>query len=130
MYDNYNYPSGADTPDAPWNQPCNPDPMEITVRVTMCVSHQTSVSTDNYDAYQDDEWKGTSIVLHDNATDVEKYYKAQHKSVPELLGELAKYIECELASDVSRKRKDELNAMLADCKGWTVEDYNVEDYDY
>lgn len=129
MYNNYNYPAGADTPDAPWNQPCDPDPMEITVRVTTLLSHETTVETDNYDICHDYGWSD-SIDLHDSNSDVEKYYKAQHKSVPELLGELAKYIKGELTGDISQERKNELNAMLADCKGWKTEDLQVEDYDY
>lgn len=130
MYDNYNYPAGADTPDAPWNQPGDPEPMTIMVKATTLLSHNTTIETDNYDICQDDEWKGKSIVLYDNASDVEKYYKEQHRTIPNLLGELAKYIKGELAGDISKDRKRELKSMLDDCKGWEVNDLQVEDYGY
>lgn len=36
MYDNYNYPVGADNAEAPWNQTDNPErEVEITVSITL-----------------------------------------------------------------------------------------------
>lgn len=47
MYDNYNYPMGADTPDAPWNQ-SDPDDMEFEVSCTQTLSRIDTVVTNNY----------------------------------------------------------------------------------
>ena len=43
--DNYNYPMGADTKDAPWNQVDNPErEIEVTVSVTLSKTVRISVS--------------------------------------------------------------------------------------
>lgn len=45
MYDNYNYPLGADNPDAPWNQEENPErEIEVTVSVTLSKTIKVKVS--------------------------------------------------------------------------------------
>ena len=43
--DNYNYPCGADTPDAPWNQADNPEKeIEVTVSITLSKTLKIKVS--------------------------------------------------------------------------------------
>ena len=45
MYNNYDYPMGADTPDAPWNQVDNPKrEIEVTVSVTLSKTVKIKVS--------------------------------------------------------------------------------------
>ena len=45
IMDNYNYPMGADTEDAPWNQVDNPErKIEVTVSVTLSKTLKISVS--------------------------------------------------------------------------------------
>lgn len=45
MYDNYNYPLGADNPDASWNQKENPErEIEVTVSVTLSKTIKVKVS--------------------------------------------------------------------------------------
>ena len=123
MYDNYNYPMGADTPDAPWNQH-EPDPIEVSVAVTVTLTHETTVETANYINGEDGD------ELLDGYDDINAIYGEQHKSVPELLGELAKYIKGELAGgNVSCRRKWELQSMLEDCQGWTEEETEVDNYE-
>lgn len=48
MYDNYNYPLGADNPDAPWNQEENPK-REIEVTVSVTLSKTIKVKVSDYD---------------------------------------------------------------------------------
>ena len=123
MYDNYNYPMGADTPDAPWNQH-EPDPIEVSVAVTVTLTHETTVETANYINGEDGD------ELLDGYDDINAIYSEQHKSVPELLGELAKYIKGELTGgNVSYQRKWELQSMLEDCQGWTEEETEVDNYE-
>ena len=46
--DNYNYPMGADTKDAPWNQVDNPErKIEVTVSVTL--SKTVKIKVSNYE---------------------------------------------------------------------------------
>lgn len=130
MYDNYNYPPGADTPDAPWNQPSDPDPIDVRVDVGVALSCKNcSVYTDNYWIEADNEGY-TETHLEDGYADIKRLYTEQHKSIPELLAELCKYINGELAGgNVSRQRKEELEQMLEDAEGWQVDDVEIDDYE-
>lgn len=46
--DNYNYPMGADTKDAPWNQEENPE-REIEVTVSVTLSKTVKIKVSDYD---------------------------------------------------------------------------------
>lgn len=122
MYDNYNYPPGADTPDAPWNEKEVPE-IEVSLDLTVLLRKTSTVCTDNYNM------DGDYIELHDGHIGLEQLYNGQHNSIPMLLQELAKYINVELAGgDISRQRKEKLEAMLEDCVGWETVDMEVEDH--
>lgn len=128
MYDNYNYPPGADTPDAPWNQ-VEPDPIDVNVVAKVTLVHNAKVTSTNYDAYTDEEDGSCNEKLNDGYQDIRKYYKEQHKSIPDLLNELTKYIKSELAEgNLSCQRKQELEWMLEDCEGWEVDNIEIEDF--
>ena len=120
MYDNYNYPPGADTPDAPWNQ-CDPDPKEFDCDIAVTIVNTLPVSTSNYYIDSEDGSLDTSDV------NWEDEYKSQYLGIPALLGELAKYIEGELAGNVSDSRRWKLRQMLEECRGWDVEDIYISE---
>ena len=124
MYDNYNYPMGADTPDAPWNEKEIPE-IEVAAEITVLLKKSdVKISTCNYSLDENGE-----IRLRDRLMDIEGYYHTQNNSVPRLLGELAKYINGELAGgDISASRRQELEAMLEDCTGWETVDVEIEEY--
>jgi len=127
MYDNYNYPPGSDTPDAPWNQRDIPE-MDVTVYVNTNLTRKAIVSTTNYSVERDEG--GAEIDLHDGYTELERYYNEQHHGILYLLNELTKYIKRELLSEgVSGSRRQELQSMLEDCQGWD-EETSIDDYDY
>lgn len=122
---------GADTSDAPWNQPPEPDPVSVIANVTVTLTNEIRVFTDDFYCDFDDNGKVEKVNLNCSYKDVEKLIAKQHKSIPELLQELAKYINGELAGgDISRSRRRELESMLDDCKGWEyhieVEDFCIE----
>lgn len=124
--DNYNYPPGADTPDAPWNEVEVPE-IEVTVDVTATLTRKATVTTDNYSI--DREEGGAELELHDSYADLEKLYSKQHFGIPKLLDELAKYIKGELAGGgLSPSRWAQLNDMLDDCKDWQ-EEMEIDNYD-
>ena len=120
MYDNYNYPPGADTPDAPWNQR-DPDPKTFDCDIAVTIVNTLPVSTSCY--YRDSEDGST------DTSDVnwEDEYKSQYLGIPALLNELAKYIDGELASGVSGSRRWELRQMLEECRGWKVKDIDISE---
>ena len=45
--DNYNYPMGADTANAPWNQ-VDPEPIEVEVTVSITLSKTVKIYVDDY----------------------------------------------------------------------------------
>lgn len=125
MYDNYNYPAGSDTPDAPWNQR-DPQPIEVACDTCVTLKKRIVVTTTNYE--EDCDETGCDIFLHDGFVELEQHVKEQHLSIPKLLDELAKYINGELAGGVTGSRKWELQQMLEDCYGWQ-EELEIDDYD-
>lgn len=55
--DNYNYPMGADTPDAPWNDTSGTlDPVEADVMVSYSISKSTTIETDDYIEEPWEDW--------------------------------------------------------------------------
>ena len=123
MYDNYNYPMGADTPSAPWNEREIPE-VEMDCEVAVTLSRNAVVMTDIYtedkDGYR--EFMGSYA-------DVEDAFKGQYHSIPTLLEELKKYINGELAGgNISTSRKFELEEMLDSCQGWEVGELEITDY--
>ena len=115
------YPAGAyhDT-NAPYNQI---DLQEIEVKCDVMVSvvrEGVPVMTDNYTRDED----GIDVLQEYLPDD----YENCHHDIPELLGELAKYINGELAGGVTGDRRHQLLGMLADCEGWRTEVTSVEDF--
>lgn len=115
------YPAGAyhDT-NAPYNQSEIPE-IEVKCDVMVSVVREgVPVMTDNYT--RDDD--GIEV-FEEHLTDD---YENGHHDIPELLGELAKYINGELAGGVTGDRKRQLLGMLADCEGWRTEVTSIEDF--
>jgi hypothetical protein len=94
MYDNYNYPPGADTPDAPWNDVDN----IIQYECDTCITLRKTIIVDSCD---------------ETYNVIENAIREQHTSLTDLLGELAKYIDGELQGDVSPSRKTSSRRCLA-----------------
>ena len=125
MRDRDYYPAGAySDPNAPFNQH-DPDPIEVSIGVTVTLTHETTVETTNYANGEDGD------ELLDGYGELNVLYGEQHMTIPQLLDELKKYIKGELAGgNVTYTRKQELVSMLLDCEGWTQEETEVDGYDY
>lgn len=50
--DCYNYPAGADTPNAPWNR-IDPEPIEMEVSVIQTLSTTVKILVDDYEIDED-----------------------------------------------------------------------------
>ena len=134
MYDNYNYPPGADTPDAPWNEVEVPD-MEFDVTISMSLSKTVKCSTNKYNPIVIDEPHNR---LHEEYPDTSdtpwsEVYGDNHKTIPELLEELKKYIQKDLdnlANDETKMDKAfhrrRLEFLMKECDNWVVDE---EDYE-
>lgn len=123
MYDNYNYPPGADNESAPWNEVEMPE-CDFTIRASVTLEKECTITTN--EVYRDED----DYDLCADA-DVEGAFKEQYTSIPDLLGELVKYIDGELASglipgQLSNERRRELEKMKESAQGWTIEDSYFE----
>jgi hypothetical protein len=130
MYDNYNYPPGADTPDAPWNEPIVPE-REFDVTISMSLSRTVQCYTNKYIPEIDEE--NGHLYVDTSDTPWSEVYGDNHKTIPELLEELKKYIQKDLdnlADDETKMDKAfhrrRLEFLLTECDEWTVDE---EDYE-
>ena len=109
--DNYNYPMGADTPDAPWNQVDNPE-REIEVLVSITLSKTFKVKVSDYtiaDSGKDEDGNYFEDIDY-SGCDLEEAVERQIV----LPQEAYKYI----TSSGNKSVKEEL-------KGWDVDDFEV-----
>ena len=147
--DNYNYPMGADTSDAPWNQT---DVSELTfnVVVSQSLSKSTQVTTNDYiegeiseDADHDDEGNWFSTFSQDppdtSDTDWKAAYLAEHYTPLELIAELkrakkieAKHLEAQLliCTDKSgttclKKQLKRVQHIISECEGWVEDECEI-----
>ena len=129
MYDNYNYPPGADTPDAPWNEPVTPEiDAEITVSTTL--ERIATITTDEV-WWDEDGWELAADA------DIGKAYDDYYIAIPEMLGELSKYSKGEMealeklvksrtANKEERDRYNYLKQIIDSASGWEVTDGDYE----
>lgn len=149
MYDNYNYPPGSDTPDAPWNQ-SDLDPQDVDICVSTCLSKSTTVEVDDYtysheyDADIDDEGHAYCNEWDEidySSCNFNEAYTKQHMTIPELLKELVKLAEekkaalqreCSLfkaGKKVDRQRKTQigrLKYLIEEASGWVEDELDIE----
>lgn len=134
MYNNYDYPCGADTPNAPWNQ-SDPEPIEIEVTISQSLSRSTKIKVTDYivneweDVDSDDEGGFHKIggVEYDfSDSDFKEAYEIQEYTIPELLEYLKSYLINDIAqcSEESNKKKL-LQCILKGCEGWNVDETEV-----
>lgn len=109
--DNYNYPMGADTKDAPWNQADNPE-REIEVTVSVTLSKTVKIKVSDYeitDSGKDEDGEYFEDI---------DYSKCDLKRVVEeqitLPQDAYKYVKGEFNNDQRN-----------DLEGWDVDDFEV-----
>lgn len=122
-----NYPamSQSQWDNAPWNEPYIPI-REFDVNVDVVLYKLETVSTDDYVPLFDEE-SGTTYANTDD-TDWLEAYKSGCFTIPQMLDELRKYVEQDLAmtgNDTIKSRR--LKGLLNACKGWEVVETSVEE---
>lgn len=105
--DNYNYPMGADTKDAPWNQADNPE-REIEVTVSVTLSKTVKIKVSDYS-------------ITDSGKDEDgEYFEDIDYSKCDLKRAVEEQIT--LPQDAYKYVKGEFNN---DLEGWDVDDFEV-----
>ena len=94
---NYNnYPMGADTPDAPWNQ-VEPEPRKVEVTVSITLSKTVEVEVTDYTAEEDyDEDGYNGINYNYSECDLEQAVRDQ-VTLPNSVGEFNDWVEDDFA---------------------------------
>lgn len=111
IMDNYNYPMGADTEDAPWNQADNPE-REIEVTVSVTLSKTVKIKVSDYE-------------ITDSGKDEDgEYFEDIDYSKCDLKRAVEEQIT--LPQDAYKYVKGEFdNDQYNDLKGWCVDDFEV-----
>lgn len=147
--DNYNYPLGADTKDAPWNQEELPE-LKFNVCISQTLSKTTTVMTNDYidggvseDADHDSEGNWFTYYTQDppdtSETNWRQAYTDEHLTPLQLIAELKKLKEREaktitelLSTAVDelsvRKYKRQLSSVtysINECDGWVEDECEI-----
>jgi hypothetical protein len=124
MYDNYNYPCGADNPQAPWNEPVVKE-REFKVSVLQVLTKDVVISTDDYQPEFDEEY-GTTFANTEN-TDWVKSFENVHYTPLQLIDACKKIAKWAIDNNVKRIDDLYLPRVAEDCNGWQVLEYNVDE---
>ena len=134
MYNNYDYPCGADGPDAPWNQ-SDPEPVEVEVAISQTLSKSTKILITDYtvnewEDFEPDEkgrfYRTGGIEYDFSDSDLKGAYEEQDYTIPELLDYLKAYLIADIADcDKESGKKQKLQHILDCCEGWEVDETEV-----
>lgn len=114
MYDNYNYPVGADNAEAPWNQADNPE-REVEVTVSITLSKTLKVRVDDYqivDSGKDEDGEYFEDIDYSNC-DLKGAVKEQ------------RYLPQEAGDVLRNSYVAELESVADEFSDWNVDDLEV-----
>ncbi len=119
MYNNYDYPIGADTPDAPWNEKPVPK-RSFDVFISQTLSKSTQVVTDDYVLEDDDIHADTSDTEWANA------YSEEHYTPLELIEAFKAFLQKHLPDPITDLREyKKVKKLMAECENWVEDDLEI-----
>jgi hypothetical protein len=123
---NYDYPMGADTKDAPWNEEENVQ-REFEVTITCALNKDVTVHTSDYDLEVDKDEDGTYEILHTEDINWKNVYNKEHLTIEELLKEFSEVLKYHLDSmdNLDSRRANKYKYLLKECSNWTTHDLEV-----
>lgn len=120
---NYDYPIGTDTSEAPWNRESLPE-KEIEVTISITLSKTLKILVDDYSVEEADD-KGNKYLSYDYS-DCDLYKAVEEQMV--LPQNLAEFTEKMFDHDLDLKAAKMpmyLKDAIKDCKEWCVDDFKV-----
>lgn len=132
-----NYPPGAaNDPTAPYNEPPEPDALEFEVTISQSLSKDTTVMSNKYERFMDIDEDGPYEWIETNDIDWNEAYEETHLTIEDLLEKFKEMLEEKVSEigkqvkdnkpDHSQKKKlDELNFLIEECQGWTLDESEV-----
>ena len=136
MYDNYNYPAGADNEMAPWNEPIIPE-KDFEVTCSQSLSKTVTVTTNNYipgasgvDYEPDDEGGYYASGWHDpdDTSDTnwaDEYHNNDYHTPLQLIELFKKHLENELNRMGEVKNERWIKHLIEECSNWQEDDIEI-----
>ena len=129
MYDNYHYPPGADTPDAPWNEVENPEE-EFNVTIVETLSKDVTIFTTNYNLEEGRDEDGYYRHCDTSDTPWKDEYGKEGCTAIETIIAVKTYLEevrlqqlidlsnCRSLTESERKELRVVKYLIEQCSGW------------
>ena len=127
MYDNYNYPLGADNENAPWNEKEN-KVKEFMCEATVILTKRLNVATQNY-IEEEPEYPDFMGAIDTTDVDWEEEYANQHFEFTEMLTRMRSLLRKWQPSDLSFNEIRELEELLDDANNWELYEIQVQQDD-
>lgn len=124
MYDNYNYPLGADNPSAPWNEPLDPEPKEFEIVISQCLSKSLKVLTQDYTKEYEEE-SGLMLTNTDDTEWKTVYEDEGHYTIDELLKTFQWLLRKVIDEDVDYNTKDYYKHLIEECNNWYTNETEI-----
>jgi hypothetical protein len=134
MFDNYNYPAGADNEMAPWNEPIVPD-MDFDVTCSQSLSKTAEVITNDYlpgstevdyEREPDGSYSSTTYAGVPDTSDTdweEAYHDNDHYTPLQLIELFKRFLDDKITGkNTVPNSTSYLKRIKAECEGW-FEDY-------
>ena len=129
MYDNYNYPPGADNPQAPWNREETPE-KDFEVTVYQSLRKNTTITTSDYIEEKCIEPENGLYEVVENTENTnwkEEYSENEHYTPLQLINLFKRYLEGELGGTARiSKFPSYLKHLVEECDNWVEEDFYIE----
>lgn len=123
MYDNYNYPMGADNENAPWNQ-SDPPERDFDVTISQTLSRSVAIATSDYIPEVDEEDGRT--YPNTEYTDWKRAYQDASYTPLALIAKFKELMEIALKNDrVPKNLQHTYKHLIMECEGWEEDDYEV-----
>lgn len=116
MYNNFDYPIGADTPSAPWNSPSIPE-KEFQVTASQTLSKPQSILTNNYRLDSYDEGPDTS-----DTNWAEEWHNNDHYTPLQLINLFKQHLQQELNRMGNCINKKRYIHLIEECSSWTEDE--------
>ena len=137
MYDNYNYPPGADNEFAPWNEVEVPE-KDFDVTCSQSLSKTVTVCTNNYipgasgcDYEPDGEGGYSTIGWHedDDTSDTDwaqEYHENDYHTPAQLLELFKDILVRDLENGNPFRSEKYTKQLIEECEGWTEDETDFE----
>jgi hypothetical protein len=125
MFDNYNYPMGADSENAPWNEKMLPY-KSFKVCVSQSLSKTTTVNTNDYSELKEkDDVGGFLEIDTDDVVWADEYADNGHLTPLELINLYKQHCKAALDKNPNASDASWYKYIIEECDNWVSDDFEV-----